>query len=376
MQIAQLKPSAGRIDLGIGQPDPALLPTEFIRRSVEHRLRRVDPEVLQYGCEAGNGFFRQALADFLTCRHRERVNPERLVITAGITGALELICNCFTRPGDTLFVEEPTYFLALRIFADRHLHLVSVPTDDRGLVIEALEAKLAENRPAMLYTVPVYHNPAGVTLDESRRKRLVELSRAHQFIVVADEAYQLLAYGKPPPPPLVSFDPDGNVFSLGSFSKILAPGLRLGWIQASRKSIAKITGSGVLLSGGGQNPLASVVAQSTLELGLQQRYLEGLIATYRSRAEVLVAALQRHLPSSITFRPPEGGYFVWLRLPPDQDSSRLLTAARREGLGFQPGERFTAGKNLKNYLRLCFVHYGEDALQEGARRLSRLFRKR
>lgn len=374
MQIAQLKLSAERIDLGIGQPDPAMLPTEPIRRSTEHRLQQADPEILQYGCEAGNGFLRVALAEFLQGNCHRSVSPERLMITAGVTGALELICTCFTRPGDTVFVEEPTYFLALRLFADRGLNLVGVPIDDHGLIIEALEAKLAESHPSLLYTIPVFHNPTGVTLPESRREKLVALGRTHGFTIVADEVYQFLPYAQPPPPPLAFFDPDGDVLSLGSFSKILAPGLRLGWIHASRKSIDKLTGSGALLSGGGQNPFTSAVVQSTLELGMQQRYLNGLIGAYRRRAEALATGLRRHLPESISFRTAEGGYFMWLQLPPNRNSSKLLAAARREGVGFQPGERFSAVRDQKNCLRLCFVHYEEETLREGARRLSRVLR--
>lgn len=374
MQIAQLKPTADRIDLGIGQPDPALLPTEPVRRAVQHRLQRFDPEILQYGCEAGNGYFRTALAEFLRQNGAGAVAPDGLMITAGVTGALEMICTVLTRPGDTIFVEEPTYFLALRLFADRHLNLVGVPTDGNGLIIEALEARLAEVRPALLYTIPVYHNPAGVTLCESRRHKLLALSRSHEFTIVADEVYQFLAYTAPPPPPLASFAGADRVLSLGSFSKILAPGLRLGWIQTPRKYIDQFTASGVLLSGGGQNPFTAATLQSALELGLQQQYLDHLIAVYRRRAGALVEALRRHLPDSVSFHPPEGGYFVWLRLPPGMDSYRLLNAARKAGVGFQPGVRFTPARDKANYLRLCFVHYGEKNLREGARRLGHLLR--
>lgn len=374
MQIAQLKPSAERIDLGIGQPDPALLPTELVRRAVEHRLQHADPEILQYGCEAGNGFFRTALSGFLNANGAGPLTPDRLMVTAGVTGALELICTALTRPGDTIFVEEPTYFLALRLFADRHLNLVGVPTDDHGLMIEALEARLAEHRPAILYTIPVYHNPSGVTLSETRRRKLVALSRSHAFTIVADEVYQFLSYGEPPPPPLATMADDDRVLSLGSFSKILAPGLRLGWIQTSRKTIEKLSGSGVLLSGGGNNPFTAALVQSALELGLQQQYLGSLVAAHRRRSEALVSALHRHLPGSVSFRPPEGGYFVWLRLPPELDASRMLKAARDAGLGFQPGARFSPDRSKANCLRLCFVHYGEETLREGARRLGRLLR--
>ena len=370
MQITQLNLSDAVIDLGVGQPDPSLLPLAVLRQAAKHRLTQPDASLLQYGMEQGNEYFRRSLAQFISDGYGVPVDPDRLFITAGATSGLDLVCARFTNPGDTVFVEEPTYFLALRLFADRGLDVVGLPTDENGLVVEALEEKLAEIRPAFFYTVPTFHNPSGITLTASRRERLVRLSERHGFYIVADEVYHLLAYTTEPPPPMLSYDTSGTVISLGSFSKILAPGLRLGWIQAAPDPIRRMTRSGLLLSGGGMNPFTSAVVQSAIELGLQREHLNRLIGIYRQRAADLEAALNETLSASTTFLPPGGGFFYWLRLPRDLDTAALRGTAKRKGVNFQPGVNFSAGGKLHNFMRLCFVYYDSDRLREGVRRLA------
>ena len=157
---------------------------------------------MNYGYEQGDGHFRQVLAAFLHEAYGFEVSPAALMVTGGASQALDLICTHCARPGDTVFVEEPTYFLALRIFADRHLQVVGVPTDESGLRLDALEALLAEHQPAFLYTVPTFQNPSGFTLPAERRRQLLRLAEAHDFVVVADEVYHLLNYTEKPPLPL------------------------------------------------------------------------------------------------------------------------------------------------------------------------------
>ena len=370
MQITQLKLSDDIIDLGVGQPDPSLLPLTILNQAANHRLTQPDASLLQYGMEQGNEYFRRSLALFLSDGYGVSVDPDRLFITAGATSGLDLVCARFTNPGDTVFVEEPTYFLALRLFADRHLNVVGLPTDADGLVVEALEEKLADVRPALLYTVPTFHNPSGVTLTASRREHLARLSEQHGFYVVADEVYHLLAYTTVPPPPLASCDASGRIISLGSFSKILAPGLRLGWIQTAPDLIRRMSRSGLLLSGGGMNPFTSAIVQSAVDLGLQREHLNRLIGIYRQRASDLEAVLNETLSTSTTFIAPGGGFFYWLRLARDLDAAALRVTAKRNGVNFQPGVNFSAAGGLHNFMRLCFVYYDSDRLREGIRRLA------
>jgi DNA-binding transcriptional MocR family regulator len=370
VQVTQLNIPAGMINFGVGQPDPALLPLEAMRQAAAHRLGHNDPFLLAYGVEQGDGYFRIALADFLSRGYGFPIHANDLFVTTGISQGLDFICTLFTQTGDTIFVEEPTYFLALRIFADHRLNLVGIPTDENGLTIEALEEELTRHRPALLYTIPAFHNPASVTLSAARRERLVELSQQHNFLVVADEAYQLLAYNATPPPSLGSYIETETVLSLGSFSKIMAPGLRLGWIQAGPKLIKQMVYSGLLDSGGGLNPFTSAMIRSAIELGLQDEQLNRLKAEYGRRAEILAAALRRRLPADITFAKPEGGFFIWLRFPEVVDTKALLTIARQHHVGFEPGISFSSRQGLRNYARVCFAYYDSPNLEEGVLRLA------
>lgn len=371
LRTMQVAPPPDVIDLGIGQPSVSLLPLELIERAAHHRLAQGDRSFLAYGAEEGHGHFRLALARFLTARYGAPVEPTNLFVTAGTSQALDMICTLFARPGDVIYAEEPTYFLALRIFADHGLKVVGLPVDEQGLVVDALEERLADERPAFLYTIPTFQNPTSVTMPLARRQRLVELSESHGFLIVADEVYHLLDYTAPPPLPLAAFAETGTVLSLGSFSKILAPGLRLGWIQAAPPLIERLVSSGLADSGGGLNPFTSAIVWSMLELGLEDEYLATLKTTYHRRVEALSAALREHLPDRVAFREPGGGFFFWLQLPPEMDAEALLEIARRHKAGFQPGVRFSSRQGLRNAMRLSFAYYDADHLREGVARLSR-----
>ncbi len=372
LQITQLNLPDRMIDLGVGQPDPSLLPLADLKQAAEHRLGHGDPSILQYGTEQGNGYFRDNLARFLSHGYRSTVDPEHLFITAGATSGIDLICACLTNPGDTVFVEEPTYFLALRLFADRRLNVVGLPTDENGLDMDALEESVAETQPAFVYIVPTFHNPSGATLTATRRERLGRLSEKFKFYVIADEVYHLLSYIDEPPLPMANFNRSGKVISVGSFAKILAPGLRLGWIQAAPELIRQLTASALLKSGGGMNPFTSAIVQSMIELGSQQRHLERLIAVYSQRATNLVTALRDFLPDSVVFEEPRGGFFLWMQLPEGMNAQTLRKAAKTQWVNFQPGNNFSATGELINFIRLCFVYYSSEKLREGIKRLGQV----
>ncbi len=371
VQVTQISVSEGWIDLAIGQPHVDILPLDHLAKATAHRFELGDRNILQYGMQQGDEGFRHSLAHFLSDEYGRAVDPDHLFITAGISQALDLICSLLTRPGDTVFVEEPSYFLALRIFEDYQLDVVGIPIDENGLIIEALEEKVAEYQPVFLYTIPTFHNPAGATLSPERREQLASLSREHDFLVVADEVYQLLTYSDTPPPPMVYYDKADKVISLGSFSKILAPGLRLGWMQASPSLLEPFMICGFLDSGGGLNPLVSSIVNSAIELGLQKEYLSFLRKTYSERLFALRKALREHIPS-LTFSDPVGGYFIWSYLPDGTDAEALLAKAEMHKVGFQPGIKFSSMKGLRNYLRFCFAFYGVEDLVEAVERLSRV----
>jgi DNA-binding transcriptional MocR family regulator len=364
-ETTQATAPTNMIDLGIGHPALALLPVELIGTSAAGALDDRDPRMLQYGYEQGAAAFRMTLAGFLERTTGTATDPSTLFVSGGVSQALDLLSSLFTRPGDLVFVEEPTYFLALRIFADHGLRVRSIPAGAGGLDLDALEAALAVERPVLVYTVPVHQNPSGVTMSAERRARLAELARRHDFLLLADEVYQLLTYDGAAPQPFGSFAPGGNVCSLGSFSKILAPGLRMGWIQAHRQIVERIVRSGFLDSGGGLAPFTSALLTRAVSDGSLEAHVERLRGAYRARRDALLGALGDRLELSR----PAGGYFVWARLPGDTDARDLLPAAEEAGVSFVPGPRFSATESLARYLRISFSYYEPDAIAEGAHRL-------
>jgi DNA-binding transcriptional MocR family regulator len=373
IQVAQISVPEGWIDFGIGQPHIDILPLDQLAEATAHRMEQGKRDILQYGMQQGDENFRNTLAQLLSAAYKKPVDPGHLFITAGISQALDLICALHTRPGDTVIVEEPSYFLALRIFADYKLNIIGTPIDEQGMIIEALEEKLAKHKPVFVYTIPAFHNPAGVTLSAQRRAQLVSLSEKYDFFIVADEVYQMLAYTDDVPPPMIYYDTSQRVLSLGSFSKILAPGLRLGWMQASPALLEPFIVCGYLDSGGGLNPFVSSIVNSVIELGLQNEFLNFLKETYHGRKVALSKALRHHIPS-LTFSDPDGGYFIWSCLPEGTDAETLLAEANKHQVGFQPGIKFSSTNGLRNYLRFCFAYYGEEDLVEGVERLARVIK--
>ena len=358
----------GFIDLGRGDPQLALLPLHLLHRAAAQRLSQPDNSFLQYGPEQGDGYLRLALADFLAGGDPSQADPDRLFITAGISSALDLLCTLFTRAGDTIFVEEPSYFLALSIFADHGLHVVSIPTDESGLIIDELEDALKTNHPKFLYVIPVFQNPSGHTLSQDRRERLLALSAEHDFLILADEVYQYLSYGAQPPSHFGSYSQSSNVVSLGSFSKILAPGLRLGWIQAHPSIIQRLVSCGLLTSGGGMNPFTSAIVRGLIENGQLRANIAHLIDVYSARVRAMDGSLRRHLPKAV-FTTPQGGYFFWVRIPGcDTPASRPSVQAHQTD--YRPGPLFSSQNGLQEYIRLSISYYDPADIDLGLSRLA------
>ncbi len=373
LRATQVTINPDMINFGIGQPAMDILPLDVMRQASQHRLSQPDIDWLNYGYESGDQTFLTALSHFLTPRHGGAVDPNTLFVTAGASQALDLICNTFTQPGQTIFVEEPSYFLALGIFANHHLNVVSIPLDDEGLDLDALEDALSQHQPAFLYTIPTCQNPTTTTLSEWRRQKLVELSQQHNFLIVADEVYQLLTYTVDAPPPLAAYIESNQVISVNSFSKILAPSLRLGWIQTSSEMIQQLLQNGVVDSGGSLNQYTSNIVRSVIELGLLDDYLAFLKGAYLERMTAMSGALRSHLPQ-IDFMEPHGGFFFWFKLAEDVDTAQILPEALAQQVGFQPGIKFSSQNGLNNYIRLSFAFYSVAEIEEGVGRLSGVLR--
>ncbi|MFO7566403.1 MAG: PLP-dependent aminotransferase family protein [Enhygromyxa sp.] len=360
----------GVINLGLGQPSPRLLPIARLAEAARTQLHAgTDPLLMQYGAALGHPGFRESLARVLAQEYGQPVAAEELMVTGGNSMALTLVSEVFGRRGGVVVCEDPTYFLACGVFASAGLSVRGVPVDAEGLEVEALERLLAGGlRPAFVYTIPAFHNPCGVCLSPARARRLVELAEAHDFMIVADEPYVLLHYGDERPGSLTRYDEGrGRVLSLGSFSKLLGPGLRLGWAHASPAVIERLAGHGAIRSGGCLNPVVAQLVRPMLDDGSLLAQVDELRSVYGERSRALCQALRERLPGA-KFVAPQGGYFCWVEL--GGDTAALLE--RAQDLRFLPGRRCAVERELGGFVRLSFSFYEAEELVEGVGRLAGL----
>ncbi|MEM7151761.1 MAG: PLP-dependent aminotransferase family protein [Myxococcota bacterium] len=368
----QSKTDPETVNLGLGQPSPRLLPVHLMHQAAARTLGPgADPLMIQYGSIAGHAGIREALAELLSRRYRFPIEADGLVMTGGISSALSFVAQVFARPGQAVVCSDPTYFLARGIFESQGLPTVGIPVDEGGLRVDLLQARLeAGLRPAFVYCMPSFHNPYGVDLEPARARHLVELAERYDFLVVADEPYVMLHFDPAPPPCMMAYDEGrARVLSLGSFSKILGPGLRLGWLHAEASLLERFCEHGALRSGGGLNPMVCALVENVIHTGELDRHIDELKDTFTTRARTLSAALRRHLPS-LPVPEPRGGYFIWLPLPSHYDTTALLDTALEQQVGFTPGARCAVDLDLSHCLRVCFAFYEPHELELGVERLA------
>ena len=374
---------AGAILFVYGLPDPDLLPVEKIIAATERALRARGRLALQYGPEQGYG----PLLDYLIGKVERdeglRVARANIMLCAGAAQGLDAAARLFTRPGDVVLVEAPTYHEAIGTLRDHPVELRQVPIDNRGLVVEALAERLDAlsligQRMAFLYTIPTFQNPAGVTMTAERREALVELAAERGLLLVEDDVYRDLCFEGRVPPSLFELAGGRGVIRLGSFSKILAAGLRLGWIIAEADVIQRIVGCGLKGNEGGANPFVAHVVAAFCQEGWLEPHIAQLVARYRARRDALLAALEQEMPDGVGWTRPAGGFFVWLTLPEPLEAEAVLAASRERGVLFTPGVRFFAqaseGGGRRN-LRLPFSFLSEAQMAEGVRVLAEVIRE-
>ena len=344
-----------------------------MRRASESFYATAQPFDFNYGVIQGDQRFLNSLANFLSEQYGSPAESENLFVTGGNSQALDLVSTTFASPGDTVFVEEPSYFLAFQILRDHDLNVVGIPMDQNGPCLDEFEKALQSKTPAFFYTIPSFHNPTGLSTSADRRDRLVKLAQDREFLIVADEPYQLLQYDGDAPKAYGTKIASDVVISLGSFSKILAPGMRLGWIQTSDAHMRKILASGFVNSGGCINHISSHIVRHAIESGLLAAHIDKLCATYRGRVEAMDSALHEHFEGLADWLRPLGGYFFWLRFDATVNTVPLRNKASDHQTGFQAGPLFSSNGGSQNCLRLCFAHYNEADILQGIARMRPLF---
>jgi 2-aminoadipate transaminase len=368
-------PPPGVLSLAGGFPNPGTFPTTEIAEIVT-RLMRDDPGVaLQYAAPEGIPSVREYMRDRQEQQQGVRPEAAELMVTSGGMECIALVCHSLLEPGDTVAVEAPTYLGALMAFARARAEVAGIPMDEHGLDVAALAERLDGGlRPKVLYVIPEFQNPSGRTLPLARREALVELCRRHGVLILEDVAYREIRFEGEPLPSLWALAPD-VVLQAGTFSKLLSPGVRLGWAAGPRDVIAQLAGAKQTT-----DQCAGALGQRIVEeygrAGLFERGLPAARELYASHWRALDRALRQHMPTGVTWSRPTGGFFSWLTLPPRMDAMALRTAALEAGVMYDPGSLFypgDGGGRESNHARLSFSLLGEDALETAVVRLSTLF---
>jgi 2-aminoadipate transaminase len=357
-------------------PAPEVFPVDAFQEACQQVLAEHGPQALQYSTTEGYRPLREMIARH-TARYGIVVEPDNIILTSGSQQALDLIGKIFINPGDRLLIEKPTYMGALQAWNAYQAEYITIALDDRGLRTEELEAALRTG-PKFIYVLPNFHNPAGVTLALERRQQLVELADRYGVPLVEDDPYGQLRYEGEHLPPLVVLDGrlrarggvpySGNVLYLSTFSKTLAPGLRLGWIVAPAEVIRRLVQAkrGADLH---TSTLTQMIAYEVARGGFLDRHVREIRLVYRERRDAMLAALRRYLPASVRWTKPQGGLFLWVTLPEPIDAAEILHAAIAENVAFVPGTAFFADGSGRNTFRMNFSNATPQKIKEGIRRL-------
>lgn len=369
----------GTISFIYGLPDPATFPVDDLRRAADRVFRHRPELALQYGPEQGYGPLIDYLREKLAREEGLRLERPQVMLTGGSAQALDHLCTLFTRPGDLVLVEAPTYHETLQLFRDHGLNPLQVATDKGGLVVDALADRLAAlahrgERARLLYIIPNFQNPTGLTLAADRRPAVLDLAGRYNLLVVEDDVYRDLAYEGQVPPSLFALDGGQRVLRIGSFSKILAPGLRLGWLLGPPGWIERFITGGLRCMGGGANPLVANILAEYCQEGLLEAHLEHLRQLYRERRDMALAALATHMPAGVGWTRPGGGFFIWLTLPQPLRAAAVAKQAREQKLLIPVGDPFFAERPTGQHLRLAFSYGAPDKIWAGVEVLGQVMR--
>jgi len=375
-ELTQFQPVPGVIDLAWGHPDPTLLPVQQLRAAAERAMDRYGPEMLAYGNPAGPPPLIEFICDRLKQTDGRAPIPAEVVITSGASQGLDLAAAFLLDPGDTVLVDVPTYHLAMRILRDHPVQIVGVPSDIGGILPDELarvvtQLRQRQQRPRLLYTIPTFHNPTGRVMPDGRRAELLALAAREELLIVEDDTYRELSYDGPSPASLWASDTSASVIRLGSFAKSVAPGLRVGYITADAGVVARMVAGGLLDSGGGTSHFAATVLAEYAAAGDYANQVDRFRAAYRTQRDRLMASLAEHMPDTVSWSVPGGGYFVWVQLPNGMSAEKLLPVASANGMEFLPAHVFFLRQNeAPNALRLAFSMHPPDVLAEAGARLA------
>lgn len=369
----------GTISFVYGLPDPVTFPTKELSFCFEKVFQEKASLALQYGPEQGYG----PLIDFLREKLGEDENiflsRSQIMLTGGASQALDHICTMFTQQGDIIIVEAPSYHESLQLFRDHGLRTFQVNIDEEGMNVEELKAVLEKlrkrgERAKFLYIIPSFQNPSGISLSLKRKKAILEVVEDWDLLVVEDDVYYDLAFEEMQISSLFVLNRGRRVIRLGSFSKILAPGLRMGWMIAPTEFIRALTESGLRRMGGGSNPLLANAISVFCQKGWLESHIKSIRSHYRAKRDVILKSLETKMPESVSWARPKGGFFIWVRLPHDLQAVDVVKWVQKSGIMILAGDHFFAEYPTGQYLRLAFSYIKSEKIKEGIEKLSQIIK--
>ncbi len=363
-----------------GLPNPKSFPVDKVRMITDKLLENEGAKVLQYGSTEGVNSFRDALAERMKNNYNvKNVKRDNILITAGSQQGLYLLAKILVDPHDTVIVEAPTYIGILTAFQSYRPSYVGIEMDDEGMKTEILEDELKrlkneEKKIKLIYTIPTFQNPAGVTMNLDRRKHLLELAEEYNILVVEDDPYGELRYSGDRLPMLKSLDKDDRVIYLGTFSKILAPGMRLAHFIAHEDIVQKavLAKQGMDLC---TNTLAQYIARDYIKHGYLDEQIPNIIKLYKEKRDLMLDLMEDYFPSGVKWTKPDGGMFLWVTLPEHVDTEKMFKRAIENKVAYVIGCAFYPDRSHKNTMRLNFTYSTNEQIKEGMKRLAKVIKE-
>jgi 2-aminoadipate transaminase len=352
-----------------GLPAPELFPVKEMQAAVDKVFAQHGREAMQYGAAKGVTALRKTIVDHVAEKENVHAELDNVLVTTGSEQVLDLVGKAFVNPGDTVLIEEPTYLCALDVFKSYGAKFVSVPMDENGLRMDALEETLRQHPEAkLLYTVPNFQNPTGRTLTEERRQQLVKLADQYDFFVLEDNPYGEIRFAGQHVPAVKSFDQNDRVFYMSTFSKTLAPGFRLGWVVAPKEVVDELTILKQSADLHTDNLVQYAVAQFFQDNDVDAHVAE-ISKLYGHRKDLMAAGIKKYFPAGVKATDPEGGMFLWVEVPGVDDTVALFQECLKHNVAFVPGDPFFAGKPQPGTFRLNYSNMSDEQIDTGLQRL-------
>ena len=360
-EIFKVIAQPGMISFAGGNPSPAALPDDTVRVIADEVLREKGKVLLQYGATEGYPPFVESLLQYV--RDMLKCDIPAVLPVTGSTQAMDLLCKALIDPGDNILIENPSFLGNMQCMKLYQANLIPVESDEDGMIITDLEAKIKAYHPKMLYTIPTFQNPTGKTLPEDRRQKVAELANAYHFVVAEDDPYRDLRYDRTPVPSIKSFDRDGWVMFLGSFSKIISPGLRVGYIAGHPDLIRKCT-IGKQSADVHTANLNQAVVDQFIRRNLLPDHIQTVCAAYGEKMKFMLSKLAE-FPGDVRYTKPQGGLFIWAELPEHLNAKSLLDKAIERKVAYVPGTHFCVGGGHESTLRLNFSNSTMEQIETG-----------